>query len=422
MDKLLEHKHEETYDLGMLLNSLGLKHKQLNETSFTFNFPPKSNRSFKLKDDCQIHGKKCFITDITTYRDNENFLDEKYDKFVFVYRKDTFDWFDCKVFVQMIEYEEPGVIDPKKDYCNYKVELSKKTKSGISSEVHYSKYLDSDIIGYVRVSTVYQLDGKAKSIDTQEYDIYREAEKQGKKLRALYFDYGKSGKGLSIARRLGLMELFNEARNGDIMIFASLSRFTRNTGFFISMNNAILEKNIRAKYLDYPQLDFTEPTAKMILTVLSALAEYELSAISKRVKDTREFLISQGILMNKPHYGKKVITDEDGRRKMVVDEKEQEVIDMIGKIVKKYKNMSYGVIIKELKNKGIKPLRRCTKWEAKAISRIMTRNNIKFDRSQPKMGIVNGKIELEDPSLYINLRPKKIKEESEIKPSQDNED
>jgi DNA invertase Pin-like site-specific DNA recombinase len=311
------------------------------------------------------------------------------------------DWIKEEKEMRYINFEQ----NDDKDYCVLPTQLGNNTKTAGNSIMYESKFTKGKVLGYARVSTTGQRD-EGVSLDNQEDKIYSEALKLGEKVRAIYFDEGKSAK--SMLGRKGLEKLIEDADKGDIIIFHSISRFMRQLRLFLETVEKIRAKGSIIKFLDYDQIDFNSPTSVFMLQLMASLAELERSTTSKRTKEIMENLKKKGQLKTKPRYGYKYEELENGEKILTPIKEEQDVIKYIKDLVEYFKNPSFGVILKNLKEANIPPPGKSKEWKAENIKRIMIQNNILFSPESNRFEIESGVIKDVSELTYGERRFKRM--------------
>ncbi len=78
-----------------------------------------------------------------------------------------------------------------------------------------------------------------------------------------------------------LMKLLDFMRNGDSVIVTKLDRIARNTKHLLELASNFEEKNVRFIVLNMG-LDTATPQGKLIITVMGAIAEFELELLKER--------------------------------------------------------------------------------------------------------------------------------------------
>ena len=124
------------------------------------------------------------------------------------------------------------------------------------------------IIGYARVSTLEQ------NTERQEIKL---KENGCDKL----FIEKASGKN---STRPVLKEMLDYIREGDTVVISDFSRLARNTKDLLDITATISEKGATFRSLK-ENIDSTEPTGKLMLTVIGAIAEFERDVLLQRQRE-----------------------------------------------------------------------------------------------------------------------------------------
>lgn len=136
------------------------------------------------------------------------------------------------------------------------------------------------ILGYARVSTTEQVEGT--SLDTQRQQIDGFAMMRGK-TAAHYVDEGVSGATPLAERPMGFF-LLNDAKEGDTIVAPKLDRIFRDAADALATAKELEKRGIALVLLDIG----TDPVnkggvAKLVFTMLAAVAEMERARIIERV-------------------------------------------------------------------------------------------------------------------------------------------
>ena len=123
-------------------------------------------------------------------------------------------------------------------------------------------------IGYARVSTVEQ------NLDRQLDNL---------KERGCKRIYQEKMTGTK-ADRPELNRMLDSLRSGDTLVIDSFSRLSRSTTELLSIVERLSDLGVNLVSLK-EQLDTTTPTGKMMLTMLSALSQFERDIIVERTRD-----------------------------------------------------------------------------------------------------------------------------------------
>jgi DNA invertase Pin-like site-specific DNA recombinase len=147
---------------------------------------------------------------------------------------------------------------------------------------------------YARVST------DSQTIENQERELKRIAERRGWEVVEIYTDAGISGaKGR--AQRPGLDRMLKDAsrRKFDVVMSWAIDRLGRS---LIDLLGTIqhLEAVGVDMYLDQQSIDTTTPMGKLVFQVTGAFAEFERAMIRQRVKAGLRRAVAQGTKLGRP--------------------------------------------------------------------------------------------------------------------------
>lgn len=152
------------------------------------------------------------------------------------------------------------------------------------------------LIGYARVST-----------EDQDLALQRAALKEAgcKKIFEEKISGAKRG-------RAELDRLFEQLREGDVVVVARLDRLARSTRDLLGLAEEIADRGAGLRSLGEPWADTTSAAGKMILTVFAGIAEFERSLILQRTGAGRVAAQARGVKFGRPvkisddqwaHYG-----------------------------------------------------------------------------------------------------------------------
>jgi len=183
------------------------------------------------------------------------------------------------------------------------------------------------VYGYVRVSTQGQADSGI-SLDEQQRKIEARCTEHGWALEHVYVDAGVSGS-TPLGKRPEGAKLLAVLRPGDIMIAAKMDRCFRSAFDALATIESFKRRKISLWLLDLGGDVSGNGISELIMTVLAAVAQFERSLISERIKDAKRNL-RRG---NKHQGGKRPFgwqfgaANGHGRaRELVPDEAEQTAI------------------------------------------------------------------------------------------------
>lgn len=171
-------------------------------------------------------------------------------------------------------------------------------------------------IGYVRVSRKGKRGGDSyHTEEMQKAQIAAYAAAKRIKIVRWIYDINQSGKN---AKRPGLMEALDllDAGGADTLIVAKLSRFARSTKDALTILDRLESDPHPASLVACDvDVDTSTPVGRLLRTILSAVAEFELELAAERWSEVQEKAVEDGIYIKKapPGYQK------TARRKLVVD-------------------------------------------------------------------------------------------------------
>ena len=223
-------------------------------------------------------------------------------------------------------------------------------------------------ISYKRVSTEMQVDGF--SLEGQNNRIIRFGEREEMVCVGEYEDAGKSGK--SIEGRPDFKRMLADIENGlevDYVLVYKLSRFGRNAADIL--NSLALIQSYGVELICVEEgIDSSQTSGKLLISVLSAVAEIERENILEQTMNGRKEKARQGGWNGGPApYGYSLKDN-----KLIIDEKESEIIKTIyHKFL--YENIGYSGIAKYLNLQGVdKNPRKSTQtlwWSAHFVKIIL---------------------------------------------------
>lgn len=145
---------------------------------------------------------------------------------------------------------------------------------------------------YPRVSTEMQVDGF--SLDGQKNSLKRFADREEMEIVNIYEDAGKSGK--SIEGRPAFKQMLNDIENGlsiDYVLVYKLSRFGRNAADILNSLEHIQSFGVNLICIE-EGIDSSQTSGKLLISVLSAVAEIERENIIEQTMNGRKEKARQG--------------------------------------------------------------------------------------------------------------------------------
>ena len=204
---------------------------------------------------------------------------------------------------------------------------------------------------YPRVSTDMQVDGY--SLDGQKNNLKRFADREEMIIVDIYEDAGKSGK--SIEGRPAFKKMLADIENGmqvDYILVYKLSRFGRNAADILNSLEFVQSYGVNLICIE-EGIDSSQTSGKLLISVLSAVAEIERENIIEQTMNGRREKARQGGWNGgfAPYgYGLK-------DNQLFIEEKEAEVIRIIyDKFTSS--NVGYNGVARYLNLQGIKKIPR----------------------------------------------------------------
>ena len=221
---------------------------------------------------------------------------------------------------------------------------------------------------YPRVSTEMQVDGF--SLDGQRNSLKRFADREEMIVVDIYEDAGKSGK--SIEGRPAFKKMLSDIENGlqiDYILVYKLSRFGRNAADILNSLEFIQSYGINLICIE-EGIDSAQASGKLLISVLSAVAEIERENIIEQTMNGRKEKARQGGWNGGfAPYGYYL-----KEKNLFIQEEEAEAIRII---YDKFANteMGYGGVAQYLNLQGIKKIQRqngkLNEWSGSLVRQIL---------------------------------------------------
>ena len=140
------------------------------------------------------------------------------------------------------------------------------------------------IIGYGRTSTIEQIHGLNSQID--------ELTEAG--CEKIYSEQVSS-----VAARSKLDEAIEFVRDGDVLVVSKLDRLSRSVSHLWKIIETLQSKNVSLRILNL-NLDTSTATGKLMLSLLGAVAEFELEIMKERQKEGIQKAKAAGTRFGRP--------------------------------------------------------------------------------------------------------------------------
>lgn len=221
---------------------------------------------------------------------------------------------------------------------------------------------------YSRVSTEMQVDGF--SLEGQITRMKTFAEREEMDIVKRYEDAGKSGK--SIAGRPAFQSMLADIQEGkqiDYILVYKLSRFGRNAADILNSLQKVQDYGVNLISVE-EGIDSSQASGKLLISVLSAVAEIERENILEQTMNGRKEKARQGLWNGGPApYGYSLKDDT-----LIINEQEAEVVRLI---YDKFANtdMGYNGVAKYLNLQGIAKNKHkesdITAWSARSVQCVL---------------------------------------------------
>ena len=128
-------------------------------------------------------------------------------------------------------------------------------------------------VGYIRVSDSSQVEGH--SLDAQRLEIVRYCERQGYELVEVYADEGVSAYTDQLSKRPAFSRMLDDAESSrfDVLVVHAIDRFARRASVQASALERLGQAGVGFVSI-VESFDFTAPSGKLLLTILSGANEF----------------------------------------------------------------------------------------------------------------------------------------------------
>ena len=149
------------------------------------------------------------------------------------------------------------------------------------------------VYGYVRVSTLMQVDGE--SLDTQSRQIQNYAGSKGWDIQhdSIFVEAGVSGS-TDFQRRPQGQRLLDGLVRGDTIIFAKLDRAFRNVQNAFATLQQLKDLGINVHFIDLGGEVTGSGVGAVIFGVMSVFANFEKDRIASRIREVKQMQKAQG--------------------------------------------------------------------------------------------------------------------------------
>ncbi|MBL9044492.1 MAG: recombinase family protein [Myxococcales bacterium] len=236
-------------------------------------------------------------------------------------------------------------------------------------------------IGYVRVSTDMQAQ-EGVSLDSQKLRIQAHCTAMDIHLVEIMVDAGESAKSLD---RPGIQKALKILTQGkaDALIVMKLDRLTRSVKDLGVLCETYFGEGKPWSLLSVSDsIDTRSASGKLILNVLTSVAQWEREALADRVREAMQHMKSQGVFLGAAPYGWKYSEEVDahGRRKLVERPEEQSGIKRICELYET--DMYVWQICEQLEAEKVPP--RGPHWHRATVYRVLRRAGYEDPDGKPR--------------------------------------
>lgn len=224
------------------------------------------------------------------------------------------------------------------------------------------------IIGYVRVSTSKQAD-QGVSIAAQEEKIQAYAKLYDHVLVDVLIEVASSK---SLEKRPKLAEILRLIELGEVdgILVSKLDRLSRRV---VDMGNLIDQYFQTAQLMSVSdQIDTTSPNGRMMLNIVTTMAQWERETIAERTKTALSHIRKAGVPLGRSKFGQTHLEEIDTNGRRVIGEvgREQKTIELI--VALKARGHSLRKIA-TLLTLSEEPTKNGGRWHASTVRNILAR-------------------------------------------------
>ncbi|WP_079479684.1 recombinase family protein [Halobacillus salinus] len=209
---------------------------------------------------------------------------------------------------------------------------------------------------YIRVSTLEQAK-EGYSISAQRERLSSFCSAQGWKNYKFYVDEGVSGKD---TKRPQLQKLLEDMESGklEMILVYRLDRFTRSVLDLHKMLEKMDKHNCVFKSATEPY-DTSTAMGRMFITIVAAMAQWEIENSSERIRMALEEKVSEGQRVGNIPYG----FDLNSEEVLVMNEKAPVVIDAIEKVISGWSALAVSEYLNKTNSDKV--------WRAQTVLRLL---------------------------------------------------
>ena len=147
----------------------------------------------------------------------------------------------------------------------------------------------SKVFAYMRVSTCTQTtENQRKEILDSNLNITE-----------WFVDHGVSGM-TSQKDRKAFMDMLNKTEEGTMIVMTKLDRLGRDAADIMNTMKDLRQRKLKVIILQFGQLDITSPAGRLMVSMLSAVAEMEMDLLKERIHSGLARAKDEGVVMGAP--------------------------------------------------------------------------------------------------------------------------
>jgi site-specific DNA recombinase len=230
----------------------------------------------------------------------------------------------------------------------------------------FAKSEPHNAVIYTRVSTTKQLGADHHSLDSQLDSCKGYCKLYNYNIISIHSDEGVSG--LSTNHRDGLADALAALSDGDSLIVYSISRLSRNMCDFTRMLQEFRQRGNHLVSVS-EHFDSSTPNGELMMHILASFSAFESRTTAKRVKDTMQYMKTQGRIFGPVPYG--YMRDPKIKGMLLPNNDEQIIVQII--VTKRdEEQMKWCNIVRLLNSEGYTK-RNGKPWDAPTVTGIYKR-------------------------------------------------
>lgn len=151
----------------------------------------------------------------------------------------------------------------------------------------------ASVYGYVRVSSMGQVEGESLETQSKQINSYAISKGWTVDLGNIYVEAGVSG-GTEFQERPEGQRLISNLKTGDVLIFTKLDRAFRNVRNAFNTLHDLKERGICVHFLDLGGEVTGNGVGAIVFAVMSSFASFERERIATRIREVKQMQKAQG--------------------------------------------------------------------------------------------------------------------------------